>query len=116
MSQQVKSITFDNIDGLIRVYDGTRYSVLFGSEKYDSIHDKIRYLRSVKRGIICIISQNYATIKVDSCNSLPLKKRMTLRNVIILVKLVWNKDKNNYLYNKLLEKASYELPKNKFFY
>ena len=30
-------IRFDKIDGLIRVYDGTRYLVLFGSEKYDSI-------------------------------------------------------------------------------
>ena len=28
---------FDKIDGFIRVYDLTRYSVLFGSEKYDSI-------------------------------------------------------------------------------
>ena len=25
-------------------------------------------------------------------------------------KSVWNKDKNNYYYNILLEKASYELP------
>ena len=30
-------IRFDKIDGFIRVYDGTRYLVLFGSEKYDSI-------------------------------------------------------------------------------
>ena len=36
---------------------------------------------------------------------------MTLRNVIILVKSVWNKDKNSYDYNIFLEKASYELPK-----
>ena len=26
-------IRFDKIDGFIRVYDGTRYLVLFGSEK-----------------------------------------------------------------------------------
>ena len=30
-------ITFDEIDGFIRVYDGTRYLVLFGSERYDSV-------------------------------------------------------------------------------
>ena len=30
-------IRFDKIDGSVRVYDGTRYLVLFGSEKYDSI-------------------------------------------------------------------------------
>ena len=30
-------IRFDRRDGFIRVYDGSRYLVLFGSEKYDSI-------------------------------------------------------------------------------
>ena len=37
-------IRFDKIDGFIRVYDRTRYLVLFGSEKYDSIYNRIRYL------------------------------------------------------------------------
>ena len=31
--------------------------------------------------------------------------------VIILIEIVFNKDKNNYYYNIFLEKASYELPK-----
>ena len=35
-------IRFDKIDGFIRVYDGTRYLVLLGSEKYDSIDNRIR--------------------------------------------------------------------------
>ena len=43
-------IRFDKIDGFIRVYDGTRYLVLFGSEKYDSIYNRIRYII-----ILCII-------------------------------------------------------------
>ena len=30
-------IRFNKIDGFIRVYNGTRYLVLFGSEKYDCI-------------------------------------------------------------------------------
>ena len=55
--------------GFIRVYDGTRYLVSFGSEKYDSI---------------------YAPIKVDS---LLLKKSVTFCSVIIFVKSVWNEDK-----------------------
>ena len=38
-------IGFDKIDGLIRVYDETRYLVLFGSEKYDSIYNRIRCLK-----------------------------------------------------------------------
>ena len=30
-------IKFNKIDALIRIYNETRYLVLFGSEKYDSI-------------------------------------------------------------------------------
>ena len=37
-------IRFDKIDGFIRVYDGTRYLVLFGPQKYDAIYKRIRYL------------------------------------------------------------------------
>ena len=36
---------------------------------------------------------------------------MIFHDVIILIKSVLNKDKNNYYYNIFLEKASYELPK-----
>ena len=66
-------IRFNKIDGFIRVYDGTRYLVLFGSKKYDSFYNRIRYLISVKSGITYIISYNYGKIKVDSYNSLPRK-------------------------------------------
>ena len=38
-------------DGFIRVYDGNRYLILFGSEKYDAIYDRIGNLVSQKRGI-----------------------------------------------------------------
>ena len=65
-------IRLDKIDGFIRVYDGTRYLVLFGSEKYDFIYKRIRYLISVKSGITYTISHTYAKIKVDSYNSLSL--------------------------------------------
>ena len=60
---------FDKIDGYIRVYDGARYLVLFGSEKHDLIYKRIRYLISVKCGITYNISHNYAKIKVDSYES-----------------------------------------------
>ena len=89
-------IRVDKIDVFIRVYDGTRYLVLFGSEKYDSIYDRIRYLISVKSDITSIISHNYATTNVYSYDSLRLEKTVTFKqstinNVIILVKSVWNK-------------------------
>ena len=37
-------IKFDKINGIIRIYDGTRYMTLFGIEKYDAIYDRTRYL------------------------------------------------------------------------
>ena len=89
----------------ISVYDGTRYLVLFGSEKYDFLYNRIRYLIGVKIGITYVISHNYAKIKVDSYDSLPLEKAMTFHNVIILIKSVFNKNENIYYYNIFLEKA-----------
>ena len=64
----------------------------------------------MKSGIAYIFSHNYATIKVDSYNPLPLE-RVTFPNFVILVKSVGNKDKYNYYYNIFLGKAFYELPK-----
>ena len=41
-------IMFDKVSGFIRVYDGTKYLVLFGFEKYNAIYDRIRYLIEIK--------------------------------------------------------------------
>ena len=35
-------IRFDKVDGFITVYDGTRYLVLLGGEKYNFIYNRIR--------------------------------------------------------------------------
>ena len=67
-------IRFDKIYGFIRDYDGPRYLVLFGSEKYDSTYNRIRYLLNIKSGIKYIIHNNYAKIKVDSYDSLTVEK------------------------------------------
>ena len=40
--------TFYKIDVFIRIYDGTRYLTLFGSEKYNAIYDRIRHLIILK--------------------------------------------------------------------
>ena len=81
-------------DGFIRVYDGTWYLVLFGDEKYDLIYNRIRYLIGVKSGIAYVISLYYANINVDLYDYLPLEIKFTFHNVILLFKLVFNKDKN----------------------
>ena len=99
------------MDRFIRFYDGTRYLVLFESEKYDSIYNRIRYLINVKSGSTYIIYHNYAKIKADTYNSLLLEKTATFHSVITLIKSVYNKDKNIYYYNILLGKISYELSK-----
>ena len=45
-------ISFDKIDGCCRVYDATRYLVLFALEKYGTIYNWLRYLTSQTGGIL----------------------------------------------------------------
>ena len=66
---------------------------------------------SLKSGIAYVFSQYYVKIKVDSYDSLPIRKRLTLHIVIILIKSVLNKDKNHYYCKINLENYSHELAK-----
>ena len=91
---KVLYIRFDKTDEFIRVYDGTRYLVLFGDEKYDLIYNRITYIIEVKNGITYIISLYYAKTNVDLNDYLPLEIKLTFYNVILLTKLVFNKYKN----------------------
>ena len=102
-------IRFDKKDGFTRIYDGIRYLTSFDSENYGATYNKIRYLISLKSSITYIFSYYFAKIKVDSHDSLPIEKRMTLNNVIIRIKSVLNKDKNHYYYKIFLEECSYQL-------
>ena len=65
-----------------------------------------------KTRITYVMFHNYAKVKVYSINSLPLEKELAFHNVIILIKLVFIKDRNNYCNNVFLEKRLNELPKN----
>ena len=80
-------IRFTKIDGFIRVYDGTRYLVLFGSERYNAIYDRIDYLINKKSDVEYIINHNFARIRIDSYK--------TFYNIIILIKSVDNTNKYN---------------------
>ena len=84
------------MDWFIRVYHGTRYLALFGLEKFDVISNRIRYLISQKVGIAYVFSHYYAKLKVNSYGPLPVEKKLTLHDVITLIKSVLNKDKNHY--------------------
>ena len=100
-------IRFDKMDGFIRIYDGIRYLTMFSSKKID----RIRYLISLKSGITYIFCHFLEKVKVDSYDSFPIEKRLTLHNVIILIKSVVNKGKNHYYYKTFLEKCSGQLAK-----
>ena len=99
---------FNKIDRFIRIYDGNRYLKLFGSEKYDIIYYRIKYLISLKSSITYVFFHYYAKIKVDNYDYLPSEKRLTLHNFIILIKSLINKDENQCFYNIFLEKGSYQ--------
>ena len=79
-------IRFDEIDGFIRIYDGTRYLTLFSSGNYDVICNRIKCLISLKSSITHIFPHYFEKIIVDSYDSLPIEKRLTLYSVIILLK------------------------------
>ena len=89
---------FDQTNEFIKVYDGTRCLVLFVSEKYDSTSNRIRYLISVESGITYIIFYNYTKITIIESRLIRLfssKEAMTFHNIIVLIKSVFDKDKNN---------------------
>ena len=50
-------IRFHKVERFIRIYNGTRYLVLFGPEKYDEIYNRISYLISQKNDIKNVISK-----------------------------------------------------------
>ena len=93
MGSKSLRISFGEIDGFIRIYDGIRYLVLFGHLWYDEIYARIRYLVSEKSGITNSINHNFARIKIDSYNSLSIEKILTFHNVLMLIKSVVNRMK-----------------------
>ena len=66
---------------------------------------------NLKISITYTFSHYFAKIKVDFYDSLPIEKILTLHNVIIHIKSVLNKDKNNYYYKIFLKRCSYQLAK-----
>ena len=65
---------FDKVGGFIRVYDGTRYLVLFVHENYDLICNRIKCLIGEKNGTTYVIYHIYAKTELDSHDSLTFKK------------------------------------------
>ena len=93
-------IRFDKLDGAIKIYDGIRYlelsisynEVYYGINYriYNANFDRINYLISEKMmiNIVLIITLQESTFFTD-------RKKLTFHNVIILIKSVLHKNKNN---------------------
>ena len=81
-------IRLHELGGFIRVYVVIKYLVLFDSEKYDAIPNRISYLKSRKSDTTYVFFHNCASVKIGFYDSLPLEKTLTLRNVIILIKSI----------------------------
>ena len=63
----------------------------------------------VKRSsVIYVFSHNYKKVKIDSYDSLPLEKTLTLHNHIKVIESVLNEDQNHHCYNISIERCSYE--------
>ena len=73
------NIRFYKTVGFIRVYNGTRYLVLFGSGKNESIYNRISYLIGAKSDIAYVFSHNVCS----GCHDL-LMMSMNLSNFVIL--------------------------------
>ena len=108
LNNQKISKYYEHDCGSIKTYAEIRYLVSFGDERYNAIYDNIRYLISGKSSITCSFSHNFVRIGIDLDNSLAVEKTLTLHNVIILIRSVVNKNKNNHYYNMFLEKGLYE--------
>ena len=77
MGANSSRIKYEKIDGFIKIYDGSRYLILFGPKRYDAIYDGTKYLISGKSGVTYSISHNFAKLRIYSYNSLPIEKTLT---------------------------------------
>ena len=65
MGAEPLRIWFEKIDGFVKAYGGIRYLVLFDSERYNAIYNRIKYLEREKSGIIDRVNHNFARIRID---------------------------------------------------
>ena len=99
-------ISFDEVDGFIRVYDGIIYLALFVLENMMSFVIELDILLTKK-----VLLHMYFLIIMQklkfSYDSLSLEKTLTLHNVIIFIKSVFNKYQNHNYFNIFIEKCTF---------
>ena len=70
-------IMLDKVNRFIRYFNGIKYLVLYGLEKYYRNYGRIRYLKASKSGIAYVFSNKFGKIKIDSDDDLRLKRTLT---------------------------------------
>ena len=104
----------DKVDGFVRDYDRTKYLVLFIPKNNNAIFDRIKYF--IPSCVTYVDTSDYVKIKIDSDDALRLEKHffsLTMHNLVILIKSVFNKQLNQYYCKTFSRKCSYQLAKNK---
>ena len=104
-------IRFDKINGLIRIYDGTRYLILLTLKNMMLFITELDILKDKKLVPPMFLLSNFGKIKIDSYDSLPIEKTFILHNVAVLITSVVNKDQYHFYYNIFLEKWAYQIGK-----
>ena len=61
-----------------------------------------------KSNVAKVYSAKYTKNKMNSDDDLPLEKTLNMQNVVILIKLVFQKSHNHYYYEIFLEKCSHK--------
>ena len=90
----------NKVDEFFRNYNGTKYLIYFGSEKYMSIFNRIKYLIILTGDISIVVFYNFAKIKIETDDDLSSERIMNVYNVVILVKTVFSKNCNHYKFAK----------------
>ena len=62
----------------------------------------------LKSNMLDVYYHKYTKIKINSDNGLALEKPLNMRNVVILVKSIFNKNRNHFYYQIFLEIYSYK--------
>ena len=102
-------IKFDKINGLIRIYDGTRYLILLALKNmilFAIELDISKVKKVVPRMFFCPICEK-SKLALCLLDSLPIEKTLSLDNVTALINSVLNKHQCQYCSNVFLEKCSY---------
>ena len=70
-------IWFDKIVGFIKTRNGIKSLVLFDYLWFDKICERVKNLISEKSGIRDSINHNFQKIRIDSYNSIPIRKQFS---------------------------------------